>query len=141
MTARAGGSTTASTPESMTHHNAFITTARAADRLGVEESLLSAAAAADLIPHFVIDGAVVFTSAQLATIEAARTGAEPCCRDRDPDGTGFWCRDCAAAYVQMAPRTLANHYSQGTGPQIEGRPYSPRYRKAALDAWMAPEAA
>ncbi len=58
------------------------------------------------------------------------------CLKTDFDGKMPWCRACAARYLGVSPKSLANLYSAGEGPRNCGRHGSPRYMRADLDAWM-----
>lgn len=114
----------------------------AADALGVETEVLEASAFAHLIPHAVHGGELCFTETHIAAIRAQgatpiaseRTGS--CCIDRDPHGMRLWCRDCAAVYLAVASKTLANWSYEQRGPRNVGRKNAPRYRKSDLDEWL-----
>lgn len=52
--------------------------------------------------------------------------------------SGYLCRAEAARYLGLAPKTLANHASKGTGPRYSKPPNShPRYRVTDLDSWLS----
>lgn len=58
------------------------------------------------------------------------------CLVDDPDGQRLWCRTCAAAYLGITSKTLANWaYEASPGPKVRGRKGAPRYRKSDLDRW------
>lgn len=60
------------------------------------------------------------------------------CLTADPQGQRLWCRSCAAAYLGLQSKTLANwNYEASPGPQVRGRKGTPRYRKSDLDLWTA----
>lgn len=120
----------------------------AAKLLDVPEGVLRDAAAHQLIPAVLLDHGEVagFTLDQLATIREHRAAPKPaaesaCCIDEDSDGRRLWCRACAARYLALASKTLANHHSNGTGPKMRGRAGVPRYRKSDLDQWAGSSAA
>ncbi|MDN5898783.1 MAG: hypothetical protein L0H74_01795 [Brachybacterium sp.] len=58
------------------------------------------------------------------------------CLVADPDGHRLWCRTCAADYLGLTSKTLANWaYEASPGPTVRGRKGLPRYRKSDLDRW------
>lgn len=58
------------------------------------------------------------------------------CLMADPEGQRLWCRSCAAAYLGLTAKTLANWaYEASPGPIVRGRKGVPRYRKSDLDRW------
>lgn len=129
------------------NQGSLISAHTAANLLDVPEDVLRDASTHQLIPAVVLDGCVAgFTLDQLATIRGQGAAPKPpaeskCCIDQDLDGRRLWCRSCAAKYLALAPKTLANHHSNGSGPTVRGRQGAPRYRKADLDAWADDAAA
>ncbi|WP_291793519.1 helix-turn-helix domain-containing protein [Brevibacterium sp.] len=122
----------------MTHASVF-SVAQAAQFLHVDAELLQDAAHAELIPHLRMDNIVLFTQEHLTAITnsgPSPSGETSCCIDTDPHGRRLWCRDCAATYLHLSAKTLANYSSAGTGPAVRGGHGRPRYRKADLDAWV-----
>lgn len=59
-----------------------------------------------------------------------------CCISLDPYGGRPWCRKCAAEFLSVTAKTLANWNSSGAGPRNIGRPGKPRYMRADLLSWL-----
>lgn len=59
------------------------------------------------------------------------------CLVAGPDGKRLWCRACAATYLGLTSKTLANWaYEASPGPTVRGRKGTPRYLKSDLDRWI-----
>lgn len=71
------------------------------------------------------------------TIRTRRGHQHGECLTADPDGQRLWCRACAAAYLGLTSKTLANWaYEASPGPAVRGRKGTPRYRKSDLNRWV-----
>lgn len=79
-------------------------------------------------------GAAAVAVSRVDTTKRAHQHGE--CLAADPDGRRLWCRACAAAYLGLTSKTLANwSYEASPGPIVRGRKGVPRYQKADLDRW------
>lgn len=59
------------------------------------------------------------------------------CLAANPGGQRLWCRTCAADYLGLTSKTLANWaYEASPGPTVRGRKGIPRYLKSDLDRWI-----
>lgn len=79
-------------------------------------------------------GAAAVAESHVDTTKRAHKQGQ--CLSADPAGRRLWCRPCAAAYLGLASKTLANWaYEASPGPVVRGRKGVPRYQKADLDRW------
>lgn len=79
-------------------------------------------------------GAAAVAESKVDTTKRAHQYGE--CLAADPDGRRLWCRACAAAYLGLTSKTLANWaYEASPGPIVRDRKDVPRYQKADLDRW------